>query len=289
MARLQLFYPLKPITHGQRFGENKACCNPTRPITGVVSALSNGTCPAGKVKLYPWIGDKGHKGKDFPARRGQRISSSIRGKVIGRLTKEIEGLGVDVVTDVPVDLDPDPLPSFPGGKYYVKVRNYHMLGLKVDDDENVGVGEDLGGADNTGDSSGNHDHFELTPMLKRNAGGKTVWEVAFPNNGFRGGINPDPYWNGKYAEDHYQFRHTFYKNLEYGTHDPEIVFLQKALQIEGLLPKDFEPTDYYHNLTKAGVLAFWKRYKLTTLWENWILQGKNFGPKSRAKMNQLYG
>jgi hypothetical protein len=112
MARLQLYYPLKPIIHGQKFAENKACCNPTRPITGVVSALPNGTCPAGKVKLYNWIGDRGHKGKDFPAKRNQRISSAIRGKVIERLTKEWEGIGVDVITDVPVDLDPDPVASF---------------------------------------------------------------------------------------------------------------------------------------------------------------------------------
>jgi hypothetical protein len=160
-----------------------------------------------------------------------------------------------------------------------------MLGLKVDDNEDIGVGEDLGGADNTGSSSANHDHFELTPMLKRG----NDFIVAFPNNGFRGAINPDPYWNGRYAEDHFQFRHTFKIDLEYGQKDSEVVYLQKALQIEGLLPADFEPTNYYWDLTKSGVLAFWKKYKLVPWWEQVLYQGRYFGPKSRAKMNSLYG
>src|SRR3990167_8062069 len=118
MAKLEIFYPSKPFRVFQGFAENKACSNPDR--TGVVSQLPDGTCPVGKVKLYPLLGMlKGHTGLDLYAPDGWILRSPFDG-VVKELQLEPErGLGVGIITHDRRDLKEH-------GEYYAKARQWHL-------------------------------------------------------------------------------------------------------------------------------------------------------------------
>ena len=83
-----------------------------------------------------------------------------------------------------------------------------------------------------------------------------------------------------------KFKYTFSKNLVYGQTNDDVKALQTALKIDGVYTGPV--TGYYGTLTSAGVLAFWKKYGLTTQLENTLLRGRSAGPKTRAKLNQLF-
>lgn len=80
--------------------------------------------------------------------------------------------------------------------------------------------------------------------------------------------------------------HTFNVDLEYGQKNDEIVFLQDILKYEGLFPKNIESTGYFGSVTTTAVQEFQIKYKIS---------GKNLpgfgrvGPKTRVKLNELYG
>ena len=272
---LQLYYPIKPFFVGQEWGENKACSNPDR--SGVVSQLPDGTCPVGKVKLYPLLGLGGHPGIDLRAGFKQRISNVIKGFVLYRMTNPREGIGVDVISDQPYLLEPQESANMPGGEFYVKVRDYHMISLEVQDNEPVEIGENLGGADNTGLSAGDHDHFELVPMLKK--GDKFVEAIS---NKFRNSIDPDLYWNGKYAEDFLpKPKFIWNQDLEIGMKWlPDIAYLQRALIHQGLFPEEIGATAIFGNITREAVMRFQLRYGIKPV--------GRVGPITRAKLNELY-
>ena len=83
-----------------------------------------------------------------------------------------------------------------------------------------------------------------------------------------------------------KFKHSFNTNLVFGQRGDEVTALQTALKIDGVYTGPI--TGYYGALTAAGLLAFWKKYGLTTNLENLILRGRSAGPKTRAKLNQLF-
>ena len=149
----------------------------------------NGVCPSGYEELYPLLGMKGHTGIDLGATRGQPIYASQDGFVYEIATEPERGMGVDVITNERFDM---------GGTHYAKYRNWHMLSLNVLKGQKVRVGDLLGYADNTGFSSGDHDHFELKPVEKDSNGN---WYNVFQDNGYFGSIDPEPFWNGLYAVD----------------------------------------------------------------------------------------
>ncbi len=192
--KLEIYYPVKPFSVGQKFAENKACSFPDK--TGVVSELSDGTCPVGKVKLYPLLGmAKGHTGLDLYAPDGWIIRAPFDG-VVKELQLEPErGLGVGVITHDRIDIGEH-------GTHFAKVRQWHGKLIFVSLGQTVKCGDPLMFADNTGFSSGSHNHFEMKPV-EYNANGNHY--NVFQDNGWFGSVDPTPFWNGMYAEDYRSF------------------------------------------------------------------------------------
>lgn len=191
MARLTLYRPVKPLVIVQRFGENKACIR----FDGKVISAQNGVCPSGSEPFYPSVGLKGHNGLDIIAWRGVPIYNAQEGYV-KELSFDVErGLGVGIITKDKYE--------FAGGGYYAKLRYWHLLSISVKAGQFVGVGDLIGFSDNTGNSSGDHLHFEVKPVtinteLTEHA---TSHDNVFPKNGYTGAIDPEPYLDALYAID----------------------------------------------------------------------------------------
>lgn len=159
--KLELFYPVKPITINQIFGVN--------PDT------------------YKTLGLNGHNGIDFYASHGETIRAAHDG-VCSVGVDTYGGHGVVVTT-----LDKR---DYKDGQAYFKSIYWHMIAGSeaVKEGQVVKVGDVLGLADSTGFSTGDHLHFGLKPV---NDTGDNIEQ----SNGFLGAINPYPYFNGFYAED----------------------------------------------------------------------------------------
>jgi hypothetical protein len=84
------------------------------------------------------------------------------------------------------------------------------------------------------------------------------------------------------------FHHTFSITLNYQDQSQEVKALQTALQLNGTFPKTITPTGYYGDITAKAVLDFQIKYQLDTLTELYALKGRIVGPKTRAKLNELY-
>lgn len=191
MTPLKLYYPCKPFVITQKFAENKACCNPD--MSGVVSELPNGTCPVGKVKLYPLLGMAGHTGIDLYAPDSTVLRAPHDG-IVKELSLEVErGLGVGIVTHEKVDMGVH-------GIHYAKTRQWHGKKILVEYNQSVKVGDPIMLADNTGLSAGSHNHFELKPVQY---GANNTHSNVYQNNGFFGSIDPVPFFTGLYAENFY--------------------------------------------------------------------------------------
>lgn len=189
MKPLKLYYPFKPFRVTQKFAENNACSNPDG--TGVVSALPNGTCPSGKVKLYPLLGMKGHTGLDLYAPDGSILRAPHDG-VVKELSLEPErGLGVGIVTHEKVDMGVH-------GIHFAKTRQWHGKKILVEFNQVVKTGDPIMLADNTGLSAGSHNHFELKPIKYTDNGGQ---KNIYQDNGYFGSIDPTQFFTGLYAEN----------------------------------------------------------------------------------------
>lgn len=87
-------------------------------------------------------------------------------------------------------------------------------------------------------------------------------------------------------------RYTFTRDLRFSeivTTDPDVKVLQDILKYEGLFPTNTESTGYYGAITAKGVLSWQKKYKIASDAELDALGGKVCGPKTRAKLNEIYG
>lgn len=76
--------------------------------------------------------------------------------------------------------------------------------------------------------------------------------------------------------------------MKFGEKNDDIVVLQNVLKYEGLFPVDKDSTGYYGALTAKAVIAFQKKYKIATDAEIESIGGKAIGPKTLAKLNELY-
>lgn|SRR3990167_5001360 len=166
--KLELYFPVKPVTVFQRFGNP----NPT---------------------LYAGLGIIGHNGIDFWAPDSWPVYAAHEGEVVYAGVDAKEGWGIVVRTLQPFE--------YLTGEAYFKTIYWHLRkdGIKVKVGQKVKAGNLLGLADSTGLSFGNHLHFGLKPQY--NGENDWTWWNAEQDNGYKGAINPSPYWNGICARD----------------------------------------------------------------------------------------
>lgn len=174
MAKLELYYPVKPFHLNQGFGEN----------------------PEYYAKFKDQFGNpyKGHNGWDFMAVHGEPVYATIDGNAV-YLTDPHGGVGVIITSNEPL--------QHASGTSWIKTKHWHLIGdtdpkfPKPFEEKDVKVGDLIGYADNTGapwESNGDHLHFGLEPVDKNG-------NLVNPGNGFNGEIDPTPYWTKFYAVD----------------------------------------------------------------------------------------
>lgn len=194
--KLSLYYPVKPFSVNQHFGNNLPCVKdfglPTQEIVGSLDA----TCPVGFDKLYPHFGMDGHNGTDLMAIEWE-VRAACGGTVIEKQLVPARGLGVGILTDEQVEVNGI-------GLTFMKIRYWHLKTIFVEVGQHVNEGDLLGISDNTGYSSGNHLHFEGQPIHK-DEGGHPITTFGNATIGgvkvIAGAIDIEPYFNGKYAAD----------------------------------------------------------------------------------------
>ena len=172
--KLELWYPIKPFKITQSFGAN----------------------PEYYAKNIPGL--KAHNGLDLQATHGQMVRAAHDGVVVNAgIPDSKEGYGVVLRTLQPFEYrGADNLIQ----EVYFKSIYWHLLPtIPVKSGQTVKVGDLIGFADNTGFSTGDHLHFGLKPIYP----GEQEWEWynLEDKNGYFGAINPEPYFNGYYAED----------------------------------------------------------------------------------------
>jgi len=83
-------------------------------------------------------------------------------------------------------------------------------------------------------------------------------------------------------------KHQFLKDLEFSAvfkTDDEVVALQDCLKWEGLFPANVESSGYFGQITKKAVEGFQQKYDIARKGDAGF---GRVGPKTRAKLNQIY-
>ncbi len=81
-------------------------------------------------------------------------------------------------------------------------------------------------------------------------------------------------------------QHVFLTDLEFGMTGPEVVALQDCLKWEGTFPSNAQSTGYYGSVTKTAVQAFQVKHGIAS--PTSLGYGRT-GPKTRAKLNEIFG
>lgn len=87
-------------------------------------------------------------------------------------------------------------------------------------------------------------------------------------------------------------KYKFLRNLEWKPTfftDKDVKALQNILKYEGLFPANVDSTGYYGSITAMSVKAWQIKHNVASLDEIEALQGKVVGPKTRTKLNSIYG
>lgn len=189
--RPSLYFPVKPFHINQPFGYNLPCVKDFGlPTQEIVTGVDNLTCPIGYDKLYQHWGMAGHNGIDLQAGE-QNVYAAADGVVVEKQTVPSHGLGLGILSNLPVDLGTN-------GIHYLKLRYWHLKMFFVEVGDIVKAGDLIGVTDNTGYSSGNHLHFE-GQLMDKDFGGHPI--NIQTDNGYFGAIDIFPYFNGQFAED----------------------------------------------------------------------------------------
>lgn len=274
MKPFQIYYPIKPYTVTQKFGET----------ANLQYYKDNG------------IIFNGHNGIDMTAKHGQPIYAAHDGIAYYEVDED-QGHGVI--------LRNEELSDYLGSQVYMKTIYWHMVDSSKEPQYEspvekyrdltkqgmpVKAGDLLGYANSTGLSTGDHLHFGLKPTLPS----EPDWQIGsnlVPDNGYQGAIDPTPYFNGLYAEDLNNSPQSttspFYVDMSYGFTSNEIVRLQSVLKTFGYFPKQQECTGYFLEITRNSVYQFQLDHVNLTPWEYFVLRGKKVGPKTRQALNEL--
>lgn len=171
MARLELHFPVKPWIRIQDFGQ----CHPD-------------VCDK-----YRELGLAGHNGIDAVAVDGTPVYAAHDGTIV--FTGE-DGAGGQIVV-----LRSDKEYDYKDTVSFFKTIYVHLQkgSFKVVPGQKVKAGTLLALADNTGFSTGSHLHFGLKPIYPGE--NEWTWWNQEQNNGFKGSIDPAPYFSGVYAVD----------------------------------------------------------------------------------------
>lgn len=198
--------------------------------------------------IYAQQGLKGHSGLDLMATHGTPVYATHDGVCYPKVDDH-GGNGVSIMAD---------------GFYTI---SWHL----IDDDavvhtgDKVKAGDLIGYADSTGISTGDHLHFGLLTL------------PADVNNGYKGFVDPTPYFNGKYPRDFHTQKFQFTKFLKFGSFNSEVnqlqILLQKLGYYKGAIDGDFR------DLTDQAVKQFQTK-------EGLVSDGK-VGPKTRTVLNSL--
>lgn len=81
--------------------------------------------------------------------------------------------------------------------------------------------------------------------------------------------------------------HVFNENLAFGEASEEVKHLQTKLKKLGFFPSTINPTLFYGDITRRAVLNFQVTHNVSPIADLVALNGKSFGPKTRAKINSL--
>jgi murein DD-endopeptidase MepM/ murein hydrolase activator NlpD len=185
--RLALTKPITPMILTQSFGENLTCI----PVDGqgCLTIARGATCPAGYVGLYTLHNMKGHNGLDMQAYHGQPVYAATEGIVQDIQDEPERGLGIEIVSEHKYQFDNESEP------HYAMTRYWHLKidSFKVAKGDRVTVGQVIALADNTGDSSGDHLHFELKMASRNERNKKARGKTINIRNGYLGAIDPAPY------------------------------------------------------------------------------------------------
>ena len=166
MSTLELWYPCKP--------------------KGVVQGFGN------VMPIYTAMGLRGHNGIDFQAFHGQPVYASHDGTCYPEIDGK-GGNGVVIRSDKPYD--------WQGQQVYFKSIYWHLVDANavVKTGQAVKVGDLIGYADNTGQSTGDHLHFGLKVQQYNEV--DFTWYNLGMGDGYLGAIDPAPFFNGYFAED----------------------------------------------------------------------------------------
>lgn len=167
MSNLKLYYPCRPFSLNQGFGEN-----------------ANG--------FYKELGMLGHNGWDLYAPDSTIVRAAHDGIVTFCGHDGSGGLGIVIRTKEPF--------VYRDGSAYYKTIYWHLKegSIRVKPDQEVVAGTIIALSDNTGMSTGSHLHFGLKPMAQ----GEQAWQWynLEQDNGYQGAIDPLPYFTGEYAD-----------------------------------------------------------------------------------------
>ncbi len=138
------------------------------------------------LPFYNSLGLYGHNGIDFNATLGDKVywNCDLKGEVIGIQTDIKLGYGVIILTKEKNKI--------------IKHRHWHFLAIYCKIGQILESGDLMGWADSTGYSTGHHDHYDIKPQIEVNG----VLKNEFQNNGYRGAIDPMPFYSNMFILDY---------------------------------------------------------------------------------------
>lgn len=139
-------WPVTPTMINQYFADNKACVR--TDLTGGLIVCDGNNPPAGYRSVYR---DGHHGALDLKTFHGQAVYAAAKGKVYYIDTSAKSGLDVRIEHEIE-------------GKKYRTIYE-HLLTYKVEVGQEIEVGQQIGNADNTGWSSGDHLHFQVEQFM----------------------------------------------------------------------------------------------------------------------------